>query len=298
MHQHVKNAIEDWPSFRTIVAFPKLLAAAEALQCRSWTIETLLRCIHDERCISCGHFGDLMYLVTPERWCYRCFLKDPQLAVKGLKLENLGQEQADIAHRLAPKVQLVPGYYGWKAEGILRESKLAFDQRALLRLLPDSKEWLNSKVDEGHPIYYAAMIRAPYWNKSTLRFEEGLICRACASQGWVYRDPNEGLLAKMYGTQYPIWGLPWRRYSQEGMRDHLEQYGAIIKIQWFGGERRYVHEKPFEQWICDEPKELRRISSLLFQCREKEIEFPEGQPFLHTWDHVSSEIETQSYNES
>jgi hypothetical protein len=78
------------------------------------------------------------------------------------------------------------------------------------------------------------------------------------------------------------------------MRDHLEQYGAIFKIERVDGENRYVHEKPFEQWTWTEPKELCRIRSLLSRCREKEIEFPEGQPFLYGWDHVSSEREVKS----
>jgi hypothetical protein len=79
----------------------------------------------------------------------------------------------------------------------------------------------------------------------------------------VYRSKDSGLLAKMIGTQYPVWGLPWRQYSRECMRCHLEQCGAIFKIQWFDGETRYVHEKPFAEWIWDEPTELRWISDLL-----------------------------------
>jgi hypothetical protein len=278
MDQRIKNAIEDWPSFRTMAAFPKLLAAVEGLQCRYWSIETLLRCIQDERCILCGHFGDLMNLITPERRCYSCFLKDPAPVPRRFKPDNVS-----MARWLVPSVRLVPGVYGRKAEGLPKGPILAFDECALRRLLPNAGEWLNAKFDKDHPIHYTTVIRAPYWNTSTLRFEEGLICRACAAQGWAFRDPNEGLLGKMTGRHYPIWGLPWRRYSQEGMRDHLEQYGAIFKMQWFDGKRRYVHEKPFEQWTSNDPKELRAISSLLFLCREKEIKFPEGQPFLHKW---------------
>lgn len=220
------------------------------------------------------------------------FSQRPDPCSPRVKPENVSQEQADTTHRLVRNVRLVPGYYGRKGEGVLAKPILVFDGCALRRLLADTGEWPNEKVDKDHPVRYTTVIRAPYWNKSTLRFEEGLICRACASQGWVHRDYG-GALANLYATRYPIWGLPWRRYSQKGMRN-LEQYGAMFKIQWFDGERRYVHEKPFEQWIWDEPKELQCISSLLSRCREKEIEFPEGQPFLHMWDHVSSEVEMGS----
>lgn len=62
MDHRVKDAIDEWPSFRIIAAFLKLFTAAEALQCRYWTIEILLRSIRDERYTSCGHFGNLMCL--------------------------------------------------------------------------------------------------------------------------------------------------------------------------------------------------------------------------------------------
>jgi hypothetical protein len=182
MNQRVKSVIEDWPSFRIMAAFPKLLSAVEALQCRFWTIETLIGSIQDEHCVSCGHFGDLMYLVTAERWCYRCFLKEPLLYCHRSTPENLSHEQADRIRQVLPCVRLVPGSYGWKAQGVLKVPRVAVDERTLRRLLPNERP-PDRTIDQGHPLRYTTVIRAPYWNAPNLRFEEGLMCRACASQG-------------------------------------------------------------------------------------------------------------------
>jgi hypothetical protein len=183
-------------------------------------------------------------------------------------------------------VWLLPGSYGWKAQGILKTPRLAVDERALRRLLPDERP-PDKAFNCGRLGCYTTVIHASYWNAAHLRSEEGLICRACASQGWVYTSKDSELLAKMNGTPYLVWGLPWRRYSQDGMRHHLEKHGAIFKIQWFDCEILYVHEKSFAQWIWDHPTELRWISDLLTRCRKKQIEFLKRQPFLHMWEHVS-----------
>jgi hypothetical protein len=77
------------------------------------------------------------------------------------------------------------------------------------------------------------------------------------------------------------------------MREHLEQYGRIFKIERPDGETRYVHEKPFAERTWDEPSVYasHAMSSVLRRCREKEIEVPQGQLFLAEWYHVSSEAE-------
>ncbi|KAF1841296.1 uncharacterized protein K460DRAFT_369338 [Cucurbitaria berberidis CBS 394.84] len=289
VNQDAKAMVNSFLPFRSIATFPKLLGAVDALQCRFWTLETLVRCVFDERCSRCGRFGDIMYLVTPERWCYRCWIRDEELVVQRVPSSMTSHEEVVQTCQNVPNVRLSEGYYGLKANGILSRPMLAFDLRKLRHTLPTASNWERSSVRNGHPLCYTAVIRAPYWDAQAARFEEGYFCRACASQGWTHRS-RQGLVL-FHCLEFPVWGSPWRRYTREGMRAHIDRYGTIFKIQTPFEESRYVHEKPFTEFVWEDPDELRGIGPLLQRCREKEIQLVQGQPFLSGWDTVSSNLE-------
>lgn len=58
------------PAFRSVVQFPKLIGAVLQLRCRSFDLQTVRRCRVELKCSYCGFFGDIIYLITAERWCY------------------------------------------------------------------------------------------------------------------------------------------------------------------------------------------------------------------------------------
>lgn len=66
----VKSFIDSMPIFRSVVEFPKLLGAVLQLRCCSFDLQTLGRCLVNLKCLYCGNFGDMLYLITAERWCY------------------------------------------------------------------------------------------------------------------------------------------------------------------------------------------------------------------------------------
>jgi hypothetical protein len=294
VNQYSKDMVDSFPPFRSIITFPKLLGAVEALQCRSWTIEALMHCVFDDRCSACGHFGDFMYLVTPERWCYKCWLQGKNLGVQRVPPSVMSQEEALRTCPHVPNVRLSVGYYGRMAKVPSSRPDLVFDLRSLQCALPAASSWPHANVRKGHPLRYTTVIRAPYWDAHTERFEEGFFCRACSSQGWSHRSRN-GLTCYFF-KEYPVWGLPWRRYTRDGMKAHIDRYGTIFKIQTTEEETRYVHEKPFAERTWEEPSELFAIP-LLRRCREKEIKYPQGQPFLDWWEHVSSQHEVKEYSD-
>lgn len=119
-----------------------------------------------------------------------------------VKTENLIGERADKARPRVLSVWLLPGYYGWKGEGAVKNHTLALDRRVIRRLLPPTEKCPDMLLNQDHPLRYTTMVRALYWNTSTLCFEEGVFCIACASQGWVHREDNSRLLAKMHGAKY------------------------------------------------------------------------------------------------
>jgi hypothetical protein len=289
VNRHAKDVVDTFPPIRFLATFPKLLGAIQALQCRSWTVEALLHCVLDERCSVCGYFGDFLYLVTPERWCYRCWYKDKTLGVQRVPSSVISQKEVLSTYQNVPNVRLSEGYYGVWGRVLLPRPMLVFDLRAIQGALPAASSWPHATVEKDHALRYTAVIRAPYWDAHAARFDEGFFCRACSSQGWTFRGRFGHDLARQY--EYPIWGLPWRRYTRDGMRDHIDRYGTIFEIQTPREERRYVHEKPFAEHIWEEPTALQDISLLLRSCREKEFQLPQGQLIISGWRRVSSDRE-------
>jgi hypothetical protein len=288
VNHHALHIIDSFPPFRSISTFPKLLGAAEALQCRSWSIQAIVHCVLDDRCSVCGHYGDLLYLVTPERWCYKCWLSSDDLVVQRFKPPMMSEQEGSLACQHIPNVRLSIGYYGLTGTVPGTEKNIAFDQRVLRRTLPTSCNWHGHNVKKGHPLRYGTVIRAPYRDCQTGHYEESFFCVACASQGWLHRDCNK---SHFFREDYPIWELPWRRYTRYGMEAHIQQHGIILKVQDNQGGIRYVHEKSFTQYVWDEPDELRGMRGILRRCKEKKLYFPIGQPYLTRWAHVYVDYE-------
>ncbi|KAL6704048.1 hypothetical protein ACN47E_008812 [Coniothyrium glycines] len=282
--QHTMRIVDCYPPFEMISTFPRLISAVDTLECRSWTAETMLHCIRDERCSICGHFGDLLYLVTPERWCYKCWLSRDDLVAQRFKPAMLREDESFLAHlhRHIPSVRFSTGFYGIYGTVPVNERITGFDQRALRKAWPAAAEWRGHDVKLGHAARYTTVIRAPYWDAETADYEEGFFCKACAAQGHTHR----GDVSVFAREEYPIWGLPWRRYTRLGFHAHIDEHGRIRKVQDHEGVARFAHENPFTGSVWDEPDELRRIAHTLRRCKDEGLRFSPGQPFLAGWEQV------------
>lgn len=285
VNQHAMRVVDSLPPFHWVSTFPQLLGAAEALECRSWTLETMMHCILDERCSVCGNYGDILYLVTPERWCYKCWLSNRALVVQRIsnRLSPMTEKQQTFALQNIPHVRLSIGHYGINGDVSTTDRMLAFDQRALKRYIPDLSSWPGHVVKSGHALRYTTVIRAPFWDIDKECYEEGFLCRACATQGYSHRTD----VSLLNSAEYPIWDLPWRRYTRNGMKEHLREHGAICKRPCEREGVRFVHQKPFSRYSYDEPGVLRSISGVLQRCRRKEISFSPGQVYIARWDSLN-----------
>jgi len=292
VNQRAKGMVDSLPAFQAVVAFPKLLPSILVLQSRFFDLKTLVACIRRPACSYCGHFGELLYLVTAERWCYSCFRANHQFQVLLAPSPSTTTDDTANVEALKQRVPhvLVPaGYYGIYALKSSDTAALAFDHRAFAAT-PGSPAWANPTVGGGpHACRYMAVIRGPYFDEQTRSFEEGFHCRACAYQG---REHRVNTTSEILGvaSPFPSWGLPWRKYTRDGMRDHLNRYGRILKLEEGGGKVRYVHERPFPGYSpwSHHAAELAAINDLLRRCRDKEIQLVPLQPFLSHWIEVSS----------
>jgi hypothetical protein len=67
INQRSRKTIDSLKAFQAVTAFPKLLGAVLRLQYRFFDLETPIKCIQDPNCQYCGHFGDILYLITAKR---------------------------------------------------------------------------------------------------------------------------------------------------------------------------------------------------------------------------------------
>ncbi|KAK7956962.1 uncharacterized protein PG986_006184 [Apiospora aurea] len=86
---------------------------------------------------------------------------------------------------------------------------------------------------------YVAIIRAPYFDETSQTWEEGFFCRACASRGQEHAgdgSENSSAANNYSPSSYPAWDLPYRRYTRDGMRKHIQEHGRIYKLVDHGGD--------------------------------------------------------------
>lgn len=138
-------------------------------------------------------------------------------------------------------------------------------------------------------------IQAPYLNSDTGLFDEGVCCRACANQGW--ENLPSVTEAQVRILPYPIWGVPYRRYTSAGIKAHLEEFGRVLQVSVGRDESRnekgvcFVHESPLHRYVklseC-QADELVRMCAVLSRCRDKTIEFEPLRTILPQWYAVPS----------
>lgn len=82
-----------------------------------------------------------------------------------------------------PHVFLSPGIHAVKVHAVLRNARIAFDQRSLFAL-PEPPDWEEPTITNyPHQFRYTVVIRAPYFDYSIGSWEEGFLCRAFSYQG-------------------------------------------------------------------------------------------------------------------
>ncbi|KAH6680575.1 hypothetical protein B0J14DRAFT_557923 [Halenospora varia] len=329
VNQRSRAIVDSLQSFQDVTSFPKLLGAALLIKASFFTLDQLAQCISNPKCTFCDHFGDLLYLITAERWCYACWRGNHTLDVQHvprtipvlgpitrsqhahcrfggppilpeMECSDPSPETLELNalrdHGHIPHVYLPVGYIGARAISYQTWPRLAFDQRAFYDRDEEDKpnpRWLLEKTPstilnyDPDPLRYAALIRAPYFDNLTQSWEEGFLCRACAAQGSTFQKWNA--YVAMRGLRFPAWGIPWRRYTRRGFREHILEFGNIFKVKVEGGE--FSEERVVERYANwgENPAELVRICYLSKGLREGTLEFPSGQPFLHDWFVVSSD---------
>ena len=294
VNERARDLVDSVHAFQVVASFPKLLGAATQLRCRSYSIHDLAESVTRTDCEKCGHFGDFLYLIVPHRICYYCFRSAAQRVLEpSIDRQGSPDEIWDVPH-----ASIVPGFYGLTNLRVPRPV-LAFDRTAIRRQRPSpfpsrTSNPSNDPIDDGtdpRDTRYLATIRAPYFDAVSKQFEEGFLCRACAEQGteWTgiaytrHRPPDR-----------PKWAEPWRRYTRDGMRRHLETHGEV----WYLSDgsrlahsgRLVLDRQPSddgtnERRHCQVPccVELIRIGDVLRRCKDKIIELPQLQPYQPRW---------------
>lgn len=236
-------AVHSLPSLQAIVDFPNLLGAVLYMRCRSYSLANLAACVVDARCQHCGEFGDVLYLVDIQRLCYRCWRLDHRrlLLVTAKSRPHLKEDALAAG---VPYSRVPPGFYGSMGLGVARAYLDAFDRDQFTKKFGYGQKGVQYNICTSHGaepsiFTYCGAIRAPYFDQHTQSWEEGFCCRACAHQGGEHvEDPDKVPHDPHSANPYPGWGLPWRRYTRDGMQLHIQQYGRIFKILQADGSVR------------------------------------------------------------
>ncbi|KAK7981768.1 hypothetical protein PG988_004006 [Apiospora saccharicola] len=255
-----------------VVSCPQLAGAISQLRCRSFGLRQLAAGIRSPECKCCGRFGDLFYLITAE---LRAYIEKP----------------SQLGSRISRYRRGATGPWG---KGVISKRCIAFDRTSFFAEFDAQRQGgrgpiLEYRSAEPDVLSYVSTIRAPYLDDISQRWEEGFSCRACASRDQEHAGGDAGVTSTTNSYPrncYPAWDLPYRRYTRDGIKHHLEQYGNIYKLASEGESCvQYAHENPFDRWFSgdDEANELTRMSELLRACREKKAQLAPLQVFLPNW---------------
>ena len=224
-NQRGLRTVESMLEFKTVAVYPRALSAMIRIRNRFADLSTLAACITDTQCSDCDQYGDYIYLITARRVCYPCFRSSAHYVPLAREMTRLPDDRL----RTIPHIYTTPGRYG-----ILTSSDRSFelyDQRHveaeyvaaglsigdiafcndMLAMIPHS----NRKVD---PVRYMAVIPGPYFDETSQALHRGFCCPACE-----YNGDTLGLLVPMG------WGRPTRRYTRDGLRQHIESFGGLVK---------------------------------------------------------------------
>lgn len=246
--------VDSFSDFATVAAFPRALGALLRMPPGSpVTLQALAACLRSTSCAACERdgrdkgdneeegvpYGDYIYLLTPERVCYRCLRSKPEYLPVAVAATQAGPD----VDKSKASIRVAPGRYGVLA--CLGEAVDLFDRRqseasgltakpeAKPEATRDTRDTRDTPVPtQKHspasttaarpdPLRYAVIIPAPYWaeddhahpshstpkRRSPLSLDRGFACRACA--------------------QVPIhkaaagWADPLARYTRAGLQRHV-----------------------------------------------------------------------------
>lgn len=285
--------------------FPGLLDAASMTHV-AVTIDELATLVRNPQCAHCRHFGDMFCLLALQRLCYPCWrtlYKKSLLDSPGLSSES----------HLSPSMFYHPGMYGEIGAMVVHKIVAAYNSmearvtdRMRRAKYQDPPEVPGFVHDAPNGWAYASTIRAPYWDEESGAFEEGFFCRACAWRGAECGVPMWWRIIEP--APAPSWGIPWRRYTRDGIRAHLKEHGPIrkmwdidaIKMRFWGylrddvdipryvGLPVYIHEGETRNIHYSPPDELLRIAPIVRWCQQKIVKVARGQKLISRWIMVPS----------
>lgn len=259
--------------FATVAAFPRALAALVLLAPAPGrgipvSMAALAACLRTTECACCRrafsattkpeshharadtvHFGDLIYLLTPERVCYLCFRSCPEYLPMARPLASTSTSTGSLGRtgdKQHTTIVVPPARYGILSA--TEHTAEIQDSRQVLgyHALPPQNAAERSKLQATHRsagqpanFRYATVIPGPYWQEADDRpaeLERGFGCLACLQTN--RREGHSG------------WANPLIRYTKSGLQQHIAdpRFGGRV-LTWCdkAGIVHYEHDAPREK---------------------------------------------------
>ena len=190
--------VESDPQYKTIRkhAF-NALRGILCIETGRWiTCEMLYNKLCTAECEQCGDFGGYLYILTCERVCFLCLVEDKRyLPLRYLHAKKkFGINRSII--RTLPTMRSIPGKYN-ATDGKISRGHLSlvdFDsaRRAGIALhgsVSAMEQYVSSMPApkafdgiSGNPLRFMAIVRTPWFNKSSQELEWGFHCIACQEE--------------------------------------------------------------------------------------------------------------------
>ncbi|KAJ3556474.1 hypothetical protein NPX13_g10127 [Xylaria arbuscula] len=195
-----------------------------------FTMGDLYRPLVTDKCLNCGNFGSLLFLLTAERCCFACLLTSVHYRTIApptfTELSDMSPSLID--HQPIPKLRTVPGVYNFLDVTVKRPEYLIAEERATQTFLAskilgdDAVRKLRERREVRNERFMAATAY-PYYDLTNARVERGVNCKGC--QMWVETNHTAVTTAN-----------PSRVYSTQGFLDHFSDCREAQEI-WTTSER-------------------------------------------------------------
>ena len=217
--------VESDPQFKTIRKHVfNALRGILCIDAGRWiTCEMLYYKLCTAECEECGDFGGYLYILTCKRVCYLCLSENKRyLPLRYLHaIRKFGLNRSIL--RTLPTMKAIPGTYSTcgkifrgplslvdfdcaRHAGIaLHGSVSAMEQYVSNLPAPNPTDWR-----QGNPLRFMAIVRTPWFNRSSQELEWGFHCKACLEKS--NHSPSMHFR---------------RKFNVGSFKEHLRQCGGI-----------------------------------------------------------------------
>ena len=181
-----------------------------------FTMNDLYRSLITDKCLNCGSFGSLLFLLTAERCCFACLLSSDHYRTTALstfaELSGIFPSQLDCLP--IQVLRTVPGIYNFLEVSVKRPEYLVAEERAIQTLLAskvirgDAVSKLRARREQRNERFMAATAY-PYYDLANARLERGVNCKGCQLR---------------FENTHTVTALsPARVYSTQGFLNHFSE---------------------------------------------------------------------------